>query len=253
MNKELYEEFHKNTKMTRKIAKDNNFDLINHLPIYKKYITPNDKVLDIGCGAAPMSLYFASKGMNVKGVDLSKRAIEANQKAKEYFKFDNLEFVCENFMDYADNAVYDVVMMTEVLEHIPDDKGSLEKINKFLKKGGYLLMSVPSSNAPLHKKYIKKYGKDPFDERVGHLRRYNAVEIFNLLSVTGFELVEFKLCEGYLRNWLYNDKVGQFFMKFNRFFIKNIVTFIDDKFFTPIFGESDIIIVARNKSIEKDK
>ena len=248
MSQELYEEFHKNTKAAVRIAKDNDFGLNHHLPIYNLVENKTDKVIDVGCGAAPMSLYFASKGMNVKGVDLSKRAIEANLKAKEYFGFENLEFACENFMDYTDNAVYDVVMMTEVLEHIPDDKGSLEKINKLLKDNGYLLMSVPSINAPLHKKYVKKYGKDPFDERVGHLRRYNAVQIFNLLHETGFELVEFKLCEGYLRNWLYNDNLGQFFMKFNRWFMKDIVTFVDDKFFTPIFGESDIIVVARKKN-----
>jgi SAM-dependent methyltransferase len=248
MSQELYEEFHKNTRMTTKIVKDNDFELIHHLSIYRKYIQKGNKVLDVGCGAAPMSLYFASKGVRVKGIDLSQRAIAENLKAKEYFKFDNLEFSCEDFMEYADYATYDVVMMTEVLEHLPDDKGSLQKINKLLKDDGYLLMSVPSSNAPLHKKYVKKYGKDPFDERVGHLRRYNAVQIFNLLYETGFELVEFKLCEGYFRNWLYNDNIGHFFMKFNRLFVHNIVTFLDDNFFTPIFGESDIIIVAKKKS-----
>lgn len=247
MNQELYEEFHKNTKMMKVIPKATDFGMINHLPIYQKYIHQTDKVLDVGCGGAPMSLHFASNGVNIKGVDLSEQAIKENIKSKEYFGFDNLEFACENFMDYSDDAIYDVIMMTEVLEHIPDDKGSLEKINKLLKDNGYLLMSVPSINAPLHKKYVKKYGKDPFDERVGHLRRYNAVQIFNLLHTTGFELVEFKLCEGYLRNWLYNDNVGQFFMKFNRWFMPKIVTFVDDKFFTPIFGESDIIVVARKK------
>ena len=247
MSQELYEEFHKNTKMATKIPKETDFGMVHHLPLYKKYIIKNDKILDVGCGAAPMSLYFASQGMDLKGIDLSIQAIGENKKAKAYFGFDNLEFACENFMDYSDDSIYDVVMMTEVLEHIPDDKASLLKINKLLKDDGYLLMSVPSSNAPLHRKYVRKYGKDPFDERVGHLRRYNAVHIFNLLNETGFKLVEFKLCEGYLRNWLYNDNIGQFFMKFNRLFIKNIVTFIDDKFFTPIFGESDIIVIAKKK------
>ncbi len=247
MSQKLYEDFHKNTKMTTHIPKETSFGMIHHIPIYKKYVKEHDKILDVGCGGAPMSLYFADKGMHVKGIDLSNKAISENKKAKEYFGFDNLEFACEDFMNYADSAIYDVVMMTEVLEHIPDDKASLEKINALLKEDGFLLMSVPSSNAPLHKKYLKKYGKDPFDERVGHLRRYDAVQIFNLLYETGFELVEFKLCEGYLRNWLYNDKVGQFFKKFNRLFIPKIVTFVDDKFFTPIYGESDIIVVAKKR------
>lgn len=247
VDQELYEEFHKHTRMVKNIPKETNFDLIHHLPLYKKYIKKGDKVLDIGCGAAPMSLYFADKGAIVKGIDVSKKAIEENKKAKEYFKLDNLEFACEDFMKYNDTSIYDIVMMTEVLEHLPDDKGALKKIYHLLKKNGYLLMSVPSSNAPLHKKYLKKYGKDPFDERVGHLRRYTAVQIFNLLYETDFELVEFKLCEGYFRNWLYNDKVGQVFMKFNRSFIQKIVTFLDDKVFMPLFGESDIIVVARKR------
>lgn len=247
MNKELYEQFHMNTKMATRIPEDKNFDFIHHLPIYKKYIKKDIKVLDVGCGAAPMSLYFANKGARVKGVDISEKAINENIKAKKYLNLDHLEFVCEDFMSYTDEEIYDVIMMTEVLEHLPDDKGALKKIYQLLKKNGYLLMSVPSSNAPLHKKYLKKYGKDPFDERVGHLRRYTAVQIFNLLHETDFELVEFKLCEGYFRNWLYNDKVGQFFMKFNRSFIQKIVTFLDDKVFMPLFGESDIIVVARKR------
>ena len=74
MSQELYEEFHKNTKMATRIAKDNDFGLNHHLQIYKNFITNDDSILDVGCGAAPISLYFASKGMNVKGVDLSQRA-----------------------------------------------------------------------------------------------------------------------------------------------------------------------------------
>ena len=247
MNNNLYEEFHKNTKMRKSIPTENDFSMLNHLPLYKKYVSNESRVLDIGCGGGPMSLYFANQGAYVKGIDLSEKAIAENLKTKDHFGLKNLEFACEDFMDFEDVNTYDVILLTEVLEHIPDDKGSLLKINTLLKEKGYLLMSVPSSNAPLHKKYMKRYGKDPFDERVGHLRRYNAVEIFNLLHETGFELVEFKLCEGYLRNWLYNDKVGQFFMKFNRSFVRKIVTFFDDIFFTPMFGESDIIIIAQKR------
>jgi len=247
VDKSLYEEFHKSTSSATKIPDITDFGMINHLPLYSKYIKKGDWILDIGCGAAPMSLYAANKGAVVKGVELSERAISENRKAAEYLNLTNLSFECEDFMAYCDDSVYDIIMLTEVLEHLPDDKFSLKKICQLMKPGGYLLMSVPSVNAPLHKRYVRKFGKDPFDERVGHLRRYNAVTVFNLVYMAGFELVEFKLCEGYLRNWLYNDEIGQLFMKFNRKFIKKIVTFVDDKFFTPIWGESDIIIAARKR------
>lgn len=251
MSRKLYEEFHQNTKMAKRFPGRNDFALANHLPIYERHIKSGDRVLDIGCGAGPMSLYFARAGARVKGVDLSENAISECLKAKEFYQLDNLEFCCESFIDYADTAVYDAVMMTEVLEHLPDDRGALEKINCLLNPGGVLLFSVPSINAPLHKKYMRKYGRDPFDERVGHLRRYSAVQIFNLLFETGFELIEFRLCEGYLRNWLFNDRTGLFFMKFNRLFMPRLVSFIDDYFFTPLWGESDIIIAARKAAPPK--
>lgn len=247
VNKELYEEFHKNTCHLKSIPKSSDFAMINHLPIYSKYICQGQYILDIGCGAGPMSLYAASRGATVRGIDLSEKAILENKFATEYHKLKNLTFECSDFMAYSDESVYDIIMLTEVLEHLPDDKAALNKIYELLIKNGHLLISVPSINAPLHKKYLKKYGKDPFDERVGHLRRYDAVSIFNLLHEAGFQLIEFKFCEGYLRNWLYNDRVGSFFMKFNRWIAKRIVTFLDNYLFTPLFGESDIIIVAQKR------
>lgn len=243
--RELYEEFHKDTSFSRSIPQMTDFTLINHLPIYRKYISPGQDILDIGCGAGPFSLYAASVGARVKGIDLSARAIAADRKSAEYLGLPDLEFVNEDFMTYMDAEVYDVIMLTEVLEHLPDDGKALEKIRSLLKKNGVLLMSVPSVNAPLHIRYVDKYGKDPFDERVGHLRRYDAVTIFNLLHSTGYSLIEFKLCEGYLRNWLFNDSFGHSLMRFNRSFVRRIVSFIDDKFFVPLWGESDIVIAAQ--------
>jgi cyclopropane fatty-acyl-phospholipid synthase-like methyltransferase len=219
--------------------------MIHHLPIYSRYFQKGSTVLDIGCGAGPMSLFAASRGGVVKGVDLSEKAIAENRKAAVFHELENLTFECENFLDYADEAQYDVIMMTEVLEHLADDRGALEKIYQLLNTGGHLLMSVPSANAPLHRRYMKTHGKDHFDERVGHLRRYRPADILNLVCHSGFNLIEFKLCEGYLRNWLFNDRVGQLFMRFNVGPMKYLVTFVDDKFFTPLFGESDIILVAQ--------
>ena len=44
---------------------------------------------------------------------------------------------------------YDVVLLTQVLEHVPDPKAVLYEIQRVLKPGGKLLLSVPF-NAPLH-------------------------------------------------------------------------------------------------------
>ncbi|MDD5361717.1 MAG: class I SAM-dependent methyltransferase [Ignavibacteria bacterium] len=245
-NNDLYEKFHEGTSYFKEFPREREFTLMNHIPIYKKYLKRTDVVLDIGCGSGIFSLWASRLVSGIKAVDLSVKAIAEAQKSKDYLKADNIEFLSENFMNYTDLSVYDVVMLTEVLEHLDDDKGALKKIYGLLKNNGFLLMSVPSLNAPLHKKYLKKYdGINPFDERVGHLRRYNKEIISNLLAECGFKINELKLCEGYLRNWLFNDKIGQKAMRFNRGFIKDMVKFIDEKVFLKLFGESDIIISAQ--------
>lgn len=44
---------------------------------------------------------------------------------------------------------YDAVILTQVLEHVPDPRAVLGEINRVLKPGGVLLLSVPM-NCPLH-------------------------------------------------------------------------------------------------------
>ncbi|GFO56560.1 hypothetical protein GMSM_35670 [Geomonas sp. Red276] len=247
-DKKLYEEFHSGTTALTTIPTKSDFSLRNHLKVYDKYLKSGVEVLDIGCGGGAFSIYSASKGAKTKGVDLSDKAIGENRKSISILHLENnLRFEAEDFMQYSDSEQYDVIMMTEVLEHLPDDLAALRKVYDLLKPGGHFLMSVPSVNAPLHKKYIKEFGKDPFDERVGHLRRYTEDAILDLLKKADFEVIESLLCEGYLRNWLFNDKLGQRFMRFNRYFVQDVVSFLDDHIFTPIWGESDIIIAAFKK------
>lgn len=245
VDRTLYEDFHRNVRHATRIPRETDFAMVNHLGVFAPYLRQGLRVLDLGCGAGAFSLYAASRGAVVQGVDVSERAIAANRQAAEHLGLPNLSFTCMDVAEFAMDARVDVVMLIEVLEHLADDRGMLRKVHEMLEPQGLLLMSVPSSNAPLHRIYVKRLGHDPFDERVGHLRRYDAPTIFNMLHAAGFELVEFRLCEGLLRNWLFNDPVGRFFMQFNRKFMRHVVTFLDEKVFVPAWGESDLIVVAR--------
>lgn len=241
----LYEEFHRDLRPATRIPRETDFAMVNHLGIFQRHLQAGQRVLDLGCGAGGFSLYAAGRGATVLGVDVSERAIATNRQAATALGLSALSFACQDVAEFHTDERFDVVMLIEVLEHLPDDRRMLRKVHELLEPGGLLLMSVPSSNAPLHRSYVKRYGRDPFDERVGHLRRYDAPTLFNLLHAAGFELVEFKLCEGWLRNWLFNDPIGQVFMRFNRKFIRHVVTFLDETIFLPAWGESDIIVVAR--------
>jgi len=72
----------------------------------------------------------------------------------------------------------DTVVCLNVLEHIEDDRGSLEAMRDLLQPGGRLVLLVPSLRA--------LYGS--LDRALGHFRRYVPAELSEKLRAAGFRL-----------------------------------------------------------------
>ena len=60
--KEKYEEFHKNAGIQRRVVSSKNFTYHIVFSVIDKYLQPDMKVLDVGCGVGTISLYVANKG-----------------------------------------------------------------------------------------------------------------------------------------------------------------------------------------------
>jgi SAM-dependent methyltransferase len=73
----------------------------------------------------------------------------------------------------------DSIIYVNVLEHIADDEGELNAIHQTLAKDGYVFLFVPALSW--------LYGA--FDERVGHVRRYQKSELEEKLRLAGFQIV----------------------------------------------------------------
>lgn len=56
--------------------------------------------------------------------------------------YTSLTFSCD-ILEIPLEKTFDVVICTEVLEHVPDPVASLKHISKLVSKGGYLLITVP--------------------------------------------------------------------------------------------------------------
>lgn len=242
MNKnQLYEKYHKKSRAQYKIIRENNFTYINILPILNSCLNKNVKtILDIGCGSGTISLYLASKGYKVKGIDISKKAIDACGESAKNIGLKNVEFeICE-FPKKKPTGKFDLIFFSEVIEHLPDDELALQKIHKLLNPGGILFLSTPSKNAPLHRLgYAKK-----FDKEVGHLRRYTVQELREKLKRNGFKVNKVYKKESILRSFLFLNPITGKFIRFIKFFLVEIVTTIDNAL-AKISGESQIIIVSK--------
>jgi SAM-dependent methyltransferase/glycosyltransferase involved in cell wall biosynthesis len=73
-------------------------------------------------------------------------------------------------------AQFDLVCAFEVLEHIEDDKAALTEWAARLRPGGWLMISVPA--------HQRRFA--PWDEMVGHFRRYDPPVLTDLLASCGF-------------------------------------------------------------------
>lgn len=71
---------------------------------------------------------------------------------------------------------YDCIVACEVMEHIEDDAAFLQTAYGFLRDGGQLILSVPAK--------MKLWSSH--DEIVGHVRRYEKVNLVNLFKKQGF-------------------------------------------------------------------
>jgi len=104
-----------------------------------KYIKPPSKILDIGCGNGRFLGYLINQGFDGYGIELPGKAA---QRAAQITGL-NLEVGSLTTTNYNDNF-FDGICMWHVFEHLTKPKETLHIIQKILKPGGYLMMSLPN-------------------------------------------------------------------------------------------------------------
>jgi 2-polyprenyl-3-methyl-5-hydroxy-6-metoxy-1,4-benzoquinol methylase len=99
-----------------------------------------------------------------------------------------------------EEAAFDTILYVDVLEHIEDDRGELERAAARLRPGGHLLVLAPSH----------QWLFSPFDSAIGHFRRYTKRGLREL-SPPGLRLVRLR----------YLDSVGLLASAANRFLLRS--------------------------------
>ncbi len=242
----FYNKYHGKNSNYFRIITENNFTYFNILPFLSLALDgfnkENRKVLDVGCGVGTLAFYLANKNCVVEGYDVSSRAIKICNQYKKVSKIKNISFHRGDVERIEGKKKYNLVICTEVIEHITDDLKFIRSLNQLLLKSGYLVLSTPSLNAPLFRLGLLEH----FDKEVGHLRRYSSTKLVKLLNRGGFKVIKLEKKESILRNSLYTFKPLGFVLKF----IKGpLIPFFHeiDSIFTILFGESDLIILAQKK------
>lgn len=246
---DFYDSYHTKNNFFYSVISRNNFTYFLILNFFydaaflrlltKKKSFEEITLLDVGCGVGTLAFYFASLGATVKGIDVSQRAIDICNEAKAHLALKNVTFKKELLKKGEEEC--DLVVSSEVIEHVEDEDTFLKNISSHLKPGGLLFLTTPSKENSLYR--LGFYKK--FDEEVGHLRRYTSTSLKKVLEKNHFEILEMKKSEGPLRNILYTTKLG-FLIRFLRGPLVPLFHYFDS-WTVRFFGASNIMVVAQKK------
>ncbi len=154
-------------------------------------IQKHHRILDLGCGEGrhAISAYLLSEAMHVVAVDLSKADINTANVRLQEFANKGSEQQCDIFiadglkLPFLDNS-FDIVICSEVLEHIPNYKSMLQEINRVIKSEGVLAISVPRA-WPEH---ICWWLSTAYHQvKGGHVRIFNATNLKKEIENQSFE------------------------------------------------------------------
>lgn len=180
---------------------------------YFKDIDVNSSVLDAGCGDGFWLGILRDLGFsNLFGVDLSytllMRAKSKGQRVAQY-----------NVLNMSFRKRFDIVIMCDVFEHLPDTTKALNNIDEALKENGilYLIIPVYDSLSSKYQRFIHK------DSKIDEARRHDETHIyaFSKQSITmildshGFKVVKtdytanrLPFISGKIQRFTFDNKFG---------------------------------------------
>ncbi len=126
-----------------------------YLPYLKKFVPalgntrcPDIRVLEVGCGEGGNLVPFAELGCRVTGVDMAADKID---QARCFFAERGLvgEFIASDIFLLEDlRCTFDIIVLHDVIEHLPDKEKFLCDIKRYLKPEGVLFVGFPAWQMP---------------------------------------------------------------------------------------------------------
>ena len=105
-------------------------------------IGENKRILEIGTSTGYMSKLLEERGNSVIGIEVDPDAAEIAKQSCELMIIGDIESL--DLDNYLESASIDVVVCADVLEHLKYPGIVIQKIRKYLKPDGYLVVSLPN-------------------------------------------------------------------------------------------------------------
>ncbi|HEV3234913.1 MAG TPA: class I SAM-dependent methyltransferase [Candidatus Dormibacteraeota bacterium] len=156
-------------------------------------VGPGTRLLDIGCGLGRHSFEAFRRGAQVTAADLDTTALaevdkmsEAMVEAGQVPPGSALKTAEVNVLDMPfDDGSFDVVIASEILEHIPEDRRAMSEITRVLRPRGLAAVTVPRRGP---EEVCWLLSDDYHNTPGGHVRIYRGDELVARLRGAGLRL-----------------------------------------------------------------
>jgi SAM-dependent methyltransferase len=133
----------------------------NTWPLVQSLLPPSGRRLEIAPGLRPRLPILDTQFVDISAPALAKLRARGAQVSQ-----------CQiSKLPFADSS-FDLVCALDIIEHVEDDDGALSELSRVTSDGGTLLLSTP-----LYAAYWT-----PFDDFVGHMRRYEPTQLLEKLA-----------------------------------------------------------------------
>lgn len=199
------------------------------IPYFEKHLPDfrSTRILEVGCAEAGFMDVLSKNGFDIMGLELEehrvKTALEKNP---------NLNIIVgditKNSIVETIGKTFDLIVMRDVIEHIPDRMATFGNISKLLETEGYLYITFPPR----------------FSAFAGHHQNYKSVlKLFPYFQLLPNPLIRglagiFKESPAITKQVILNSKVGLTIRKFEQYYRQfDFKPVVKDLFlFRPVYG-----------------
>lgn len=176
--------------------------MIGYHDFFCSNIGPDESVLDIGCGNGFLASDMAKcTTRRVLGIDKSVASIEF---AKAHYRSENLQFMVGDITDDIELPNCDVVVLSNVLEHLPERVQFLQRVRDVVKPKKFLIR-VPMYEREWMVPFKKELG---IDSRLdpGHYVEYTQEQLAEELQAAGLVIEQLEITWGEFWGRARNEK-----------------------------------------------
>lgn len=166
-----------------RIFKFNQYERDRWMAGCARALPAESRVLDVGAGSCPYRRFFSH--CTYKTQDF---ATLSKEQLTGHTGYGQIDYVSDILSIPVDDQSFDVIVCTEVLEHVPEPIDAVREFSRILKPGGKLLLTAPLGSGIHQEPYHYYGGYTPYWYRT-------------FLAHSGFKNIEVKANGGFCKHF----------------------------------------------------